>query len=341
MAPPELPADAPVLHLAHPGEVHVLELSRHEPDAAVPDRLDGGFGQRLDVHPPLVRQPRLQDGAGAVAARHGQFVRFDRCEQVEVGEVGHDGLPRPHAVHAAIRFGRVVVDAGVIVENVDAVQIVALADGVVVEIVSRGDLDAAGAELGVHVAVADDGDFASDKGQPRAGADQVAVARVVRVHGEPGVAEHRFRSRRRDHDVVRAFGRAPAVQQRVADVPEVAAFRHVFHFEVGHRRLEDRVPVHQAFLPVDQAVFVQPHEDFVHGGAETLVHGKAFARPVERRAHAPELLRNLSPGVIAPFPDAIDELFASDGVAAYPLGFELALDDHLGGDAGVVGSHLP
>ena len=217
----------------------------------------------------------------------------------------------------------------------------AFTHGVVVEVVARRDLDAAGAELGIHMGVADDGDFAPDQRQPRAGADQFAVAGIVRVHGEPRVAEHGFGPGGRDDDVVRSLRCQDAIQQRIADVPQVTALLHVVHFQVGHRRLEDRVPVHQAFPLVDQPVFVQPHEDFVDGSGETLVHGEPVPRPVERRPHAPQLLGNLAAGLIAPLPDAFQEGFPSDRVAAGALGLELALDDHLGGDAGVVGPHLP
>ena len=266
---------------------------------------------------------------------------FDGCEQAKVCEVGYNGLPRTHAVHAAIGVRCVVIDAGVGVQDVDAGQIVALAHGVVVEVVGRCDLDAACAELGVHMRIADDGDLASDKRQPRARADQVAVARIVGVHREPRVAQHRFRPGRCDDDMIRSIRRADSVQQRVANAPQVAVFRHVVHFQVRYGRLQDRVPVDQAFLLVDQPVFVEPHEDFVDGGTEALVHGESIPRPVQRRSHAPKLLRDLAPREIAPLPDPFQERFASDVVAAYSIGLELALNDHLGGDAGVVGPHLP
>ena len=42
-----------------------------------------------------------------------------------------------------------------------------------------------------------------------------------------------------------------------------------------------------------------------------------------------------------PVPDALDEVIAPEVVARFALGFELALDDHLGGDAGMVGARLP
>nr|GFC39244.1 hypothetical protein [Tanacetum cinerariifolium] len=110
VAPPELTADAPVLNVTHPGEVHVFVLFGHERDATVFNGSDGRQG--------------AVDGVvqGAVEVEHlsgGQHV-------------------------------------GVLVEDVQQRQVVALADFVVVEVVSRGDLHAAGAEFRIAVIVRND-----------------------------------------------------------------------------------------------------------------------------------------------------------------------------------------
>ena len=70
VAPPELAADAPVLDVAHPLEVGLRPVVRHEADAAVLDRPDRRLGERRDAHVPLVGEPGLEHGAAAVAARH-------------------------------------------------------------------------------------------------------------------------------------------------------------------------------------------------------------------------------------------------------------------------------
>jgi hypothetical protein len=90
----------------------------------------------------------------------------------------------------AIRLGGVVVDGGVGGEDVDHLQAVTLAHFVVVEIVRRGDLHAAGAEGGVHVIVGNDGNAAAAQGQLHELADQVLITLVIGVHGHGGVAQH-------------------------------------------------------------------------------------------------------------------------------------------------------
>ncbi len=128
---------------------------------------------------------------------------------------------------------------------------------------------------------------------------------------------------------------------RVADVPEVAAHLALLDLEVADRRPELRVPVHEAAVAVDQALFVEGHEHLAHGAREALVHGEALARPVERGADAAELPGDRAAGFGLPLPDAVQERLAAQGLARRAFGVQQALDDHLGRDAGMVGAGLP
>ena len=80
----------------------------------------------------------------------------DSLEQPLRVEVRDDAFARLEPVEAAVGCRRVVVQRRVEVEDADLRQAVALADLVVVEVVRRRDLDAAGAELRVDVLVGDD-----------------------------------------------------------------------------------------------------------------------------------------------------------------------------------------
>src|SRR5690606_23188570 len=223
VAPPQLTADAPVLDVAHPAEVHVLVLLGPELDFAAFHHGDGFLGQRLGGNVPLVGQPGLDDGAGAVALGHFQRVVVDLFQQPHGLEFGDDGLARSETVHAGIAAGQAGIDmgvdaavdvehlglgqhGGVLVEDVDQRQVVALAHFIVVEVVGWGDLHAASTKLAVDIVVGDDGDQAVDQRQQHMAADQVAVAFVFRVHGDGGVAQHGFRSGGGDHQVVQAVG---------------------------------------------------------------------------------------------------------------------------------------
>src|SRR5690606_40010260 len=69
VAPPQLARDAPRLDVAQPFEVDLLVGLRLENGRALLDRLQGRLGHDLGVDVPLVRHPRLDDHARAVAVR--------------------------------------------------------------------------------------------------------------------------------------------------------------------------------------------------------------------------------------------------------------------------------
>ncbi len=249
MAPPELTADAPVLDVAHPAEVHVLVLLGHELDLAAFDGGDGLLGQRFGGNVPLVGQPRLDDGAGAITAGDFQRVVVDLFQQAHGVELGDDGLARIEAVHVRVAVRQVGIDLvvrrpvdvehlglgehrGVAVEDIDQRQVMTLADLVVVEVMRRGDLHAAGTELEVDVVVGDDRDQAVDQRQHDVTADQALVALVLRVHGDGGVTEHGFRTGSGDHQVIQAVCSLAAVGQRITQVPEMTFLVMVLDFEV-------------------------------------------------------------------------------------------------------------
>ena len=68
-------------------------------------------------------------------------------------DVGNDALARLEAVEAAVFGRRYVVDAPTVVEHVDLLEPVPLADLEVVEVVRRRDLHRAGALLGIGIFV--------------------------------------------------------------------------------------------------------------------------------------------------------------------------------------------
>src|SRR5882724_4889849 len=87
---------------------------------------------------------------------------------------------------------------------------------------------------------------------------------------------------------------------------------------------------------------MQRDEDLDHRAREPLVHGEAFAPPIAGGPKALELANNGVTGFLLPFPYALDEGIAAHGSPVRFLSLlQLALDHHLGGDAGVVGAWLP
>jgi len=217
--------------------------------------------------------------------------------------------------------------------------------GVVVEVVRAGDLHAARAEGGVDEIIRDDGDVAVAQRQLDFLADQVLVARIVRVHAQRAVGQHRFRAGRGDGHAAQGDGLAVlvddglrAVDEGVEDVPHVAIGFFGLHFQVGHGGQQLRVPVDQALAAIDQSLFMQAHEGFDDAARHAVVHREVFARPVGRRAQAAHLLGDGVARLFFPFPDLFHEFFAAEVVAGNLLGVELSFNHDLRGDAGVVGA---
>ncbi|KAI3493165.1 hypothetical protein L1887_42182 [Cichorium endivia] len=168
MAPPELTRDAPVLDVLHPSEELLLGDVGSDGHLAGADALDDLGGERLAVDPPLRLHDGLDDVSGTRADGHGHGVVLGLNVAADLLELVDDSTTRREALHAG-KVAAVFVEGTVVVEDVDELEVVALADLVIVGVVRRGDLDGTGSELHVDDdGVGDDGDLAAgDEGGGR------------------------------------------------------------------------------------------------------------------------------------------------------------------------------
>ncbi len=139
VAPPELPADAPVPDVLHPVLVGALEALGNETDAPVAHRVEGGARQRLDAHEPLLRDDRLDDGAGALAVAHGVRIRLDALDEPARLEVGDDAVTRLEALEPRVR-ARLLVEVAVRGQNREHRQSVPFTDLEVDRVMARRHL---------------------------------------------------------------------------------------------------------------------------------------------------------------------------------------------------------
>ena len=246
-----------------------------------------------------------------------------------------DARPCLEAIQAAVAGRGIFIDCRGGGENVDRLEAVASADLPVVEIVSRSDLDAAGAELGVDITVSDHRNLAPGQWQRHGFADQIPVSLILRVHGHAHIAQQGFRPGGGNHHGTLA------VAARIADRPDHALFVAVDHFQIGNGGLEDRIPVDQPWAAIDQTLLVQTHKGFGDRLGQVRIHGEAFARPVGRSTQAAHLAGDGRAGFLFPLPDAVNEVRARVVIAVAAFCLDLAVHHHLGGDAGMVDSNLP
>ena len=210
---------------------------------------------------------------------------------------------------------------------------------------ARRDLYRARSQFRVSMFVRHDGHAPPGDGQFHELADHGFVARIIRVHGHGHIGQHRFRPGGGDFDIVLPPNTGAvelhAIGQRIFEMPEMAFHFARFHFKVGNRGFQLRVPVHQAFVAVNQALVVKVHEHFHDRFGKMRVHRELFAAPVHRTAQPAQLARDRAAALLLPLPHLVHEGFARViGAFVLPL-FQLAFHHHLGGDPGMVGSHHP
>ena len=320
--------------------------------------------------------------------RHRVRVRFDLGQKT--GERHHldDSAPRDEAV-LTVDGGdepRVIVVAlkpfeevdialerhlALRIEDIDrsrALGLMPLADLEIVEVVRWRDLDRAGALLRIGILVGDDRDQAPDQRQPKTLAEQMLIARVVRMHRDRRVAQHRLRPRGGDrhpfagllalrvhHRVfevikmpVGVFGQDLGQRRRVerrAVLPrpfEGTLRLDLHHLKVRDRGLELGVPVDEALVLVNKPLAIELNEHLGDRARKSLIEREPFAAPVAGGAEALELGHDRAARFRLPRPDAFDERLASHRAAVRLLPLhELALDHHLRGDAGMIDAWLP
>ncbi len=229
----------------------------------------------------------------------------------------------------------VLVHAPVETDDGDLRQPMVAPDLEVDRIVAGRDLERTGPERRIHTGVGNDRHSPLDVGNDHLLADEVPVALVVRVHRHADVTENRRRSHSRDRD------RARSVRERIARRRQRVVDVAMDDLEIRHRRPAARAPVHDPVVPVNPAAFVQVDEEAQDGADVVVVHREALARVVERRTDLPKLAHDNPAVLLQPAPGALDERIPAELVPARPLREELALDDRVHGDRGVVVARLP
>ena len=156
VAPPELTRDAPVADFGHPAVVGGLEFQVRSDDAVF-GCFEGGCGEGFHAEEPLVAEAGFGCGVGGcVRVADFVFVVFDFFDESCFGEVFGYLFADGEAVHADVHSGG-FADGGVVIEDVDCLQVAFFAEHVVVHVMGGCDFEAACAEVDLYAVVFDDG----------------------------------------------------------------------------------------------------------------------------------------------------------------------------------------
>ncbi len=181
--------------------VSVLELCRDELDGIVFHGFDGlSPYEVVHLHEPLHRKFGFYDGVGAFGMPYFVHIILDFLYKSLGFEVFHDLSAHVETVYADIHsscFG----DGSVVVEYVDGLKIVFVAEHIVVDVVGRGNLQASCAELHLNVFVHYDGYGSAHLRHDYALPFEPRVARVVGVDAYSRVAEDGLRAGGGHNDV--------------------------------------------------------------------------------------------------------------------------------------------
>ncbi len=229
-------------------------------------------------HEPLVGQHRLNHHAGAVATRHFQFVLVGLDEQARRFQIGHNLLARIESIHTAILRRGVVVDFAIQRQHGNQRQAMALAHGVVVEVMRGGHFHHTGTEFPIHVFVGNDRNGTVAQRQLHLLANQMRIALVVGMHHHRHVAQQGFRPRGGHHQM------PGTIRQWIADVVHETVFFFLHHFQIRHGSVQLGIPVHQPLAAINQAFLVQADKGFRHRTRQPFVHGETLTRPIRRGA---------------------------------------------------------
>ena len=251
-------------------------------------------------------------------------------------EVGDDPLASLVPVQTGIPVTG-VIDGGVVGEDRDHRELVPLPGRVVVSVVGRRDLDRTGAKRPIDDLVGDDRDVALDERDPDALSHEVAIAIVVRMDRDGGVAEDRLGPGRRDGDPTGRVRLASGlVDHVVADRPEGARLRRRDDLEVGDARPAAGAPVDQRLRAVREAVVVEALEAHADGACGPLVHREPEPAPVERGADPALLPEHDLAGGVDELPHPLEVPLPAERFATLALLGDDLVEDVLGRDRGVV-----
>ena len=98
MPPPELPTDAPILYVPHPGKVGVFPLLWDKLDRPVFDGGDGRLCQFLGIDIPLRCQPWLDHGPRSIPSGHFKGMRLNLLQQIKRLELLNNQFARVEPV---------------------------------------------------------------------------------------------------------------------------------------------------------------------------------------------------------------------------------------------------
>ena len=110
-------------------------------------------------------------------------------------EILHYQIPCILSHHSTVLLGNILIERSIRIEEVDCLKVVALSAFEVIRIVGWRDFYHACTELHIDEPIGNDRDLPVRKRKQKLLAYNALVALIIRINGNCGIAEHRFRTR--------------------------------------------------------------------------------------------------------------------------------------------------
>ena len=335
LTPPQLTRDTPVLDVLHPVAVYILIFLGNKLDLVLHHRAGCGLSQFLHRQEPLHRQLRLDGHTRTLRETYVVGVSLGLLQQVSRSQILLDLLTNHKAVHTYVHT-HLVVQRTVVVEDVDGLQTILLAEHIVVHVVCGSNLQCTRTELDIDIRIADNGNRATNQrhnhtcigGQPR-------VTLVIGINTQSSITQNGLGAGCSHDD------RAISTLNLITQVVELTVRLLVDHLLVRESCLCRGVPVDHTNTAIDLTLVVEINEDLDHTLGARIVHREAGTIPVARCTQLTQLLEDDAAVLLLPLPSVTQELLAGQVSLVDTLSLELSNHLSLGSNRRVVGTRHP
>ena len=336
MSPPQLAADTPVLDIFQPVLVRVLIFGRIELQFIIHYRRQSHVGKVLHLQEPLHGKLRFDGHIGTFGETYLVGIGFHFLQQTGSSQVLLNLLAHIETVHTDIQAGS-FTKRSVIIEDVDARQIVLLTQHVVVHIVGRSYLQTTGTELYIYVIVLDNRNNTSYQRNNHLLTLQPGILGVIRIDAHGCISHDGFRAGGSNHCIT-SFG---VTFYHILQIVQLAVLFLVDNFLVTKCGQCLRVPVHHADTTINQTFVIQVNKNLEHAFTAFLIHSKSCTIPIARSTQLAELLQDDAAMFVSPFPGMLQELVAGKVCLLDALCGKFVHHLGLGSNGCMVGSRHP
>ena len=188
VSPPELTGNTPVADILQPVQIRLVEALRHKGQISVFNSLDSRLCHLLHLYEPLLLDHGLNGGATAVVGSYIMDMVYHLHQQTLLLQFLYHDLAGLVAIHACV-LAAVLIDGGVVVQNIDLRQVMTLSYLEIVGVMCRGNLYYAGTKLLIYISVCDNRNFTTYQRQDHGLTYDIFIPLVIRVYSQGAVAK--------------------------------------------------------------------------------------------------------------------------------------------------------